>query len=149
MCFETWFILKISISVFYKHLTEKMRYVYIYIFHMIYHIECIGVSQFMEVRNHCVCVSNVRSEVICQYINFALYVLQLVVDLTQSVHQPKPVWIANVKIHAFTHSVEWMQYAELTLTIVLAAIVQTVTVETLLYCVTDLNAPVMMSVHTT
>jgi hypothetical protein len=84
----------------------------------------------------------------CQYINFAICVLQLVVDLTRSVHQLKPVWIANVKIHALTHSVEWMQYAELTLTIVLAAIVQTVTVETLLYSVVDLNALVMMSVHT-
>jgi hypothetical protein len=42
-----------------------------------------------------------------------------------------------------------MQYAELTQTIVLAAIVQTITVETLLHSVADLNALEMMNVHTT
>lgn len=77
------------------------------------------------------------------------HVFQLVVDLTQSVHQLKPVWIASVKIRALTHNVEWMQYAELTQTIVLAAIVQTITVETLLHSVADLNALEMMNVHTT
>lgn len=76
------------------------------------------------------------------------FVLQLDVDLIQSAHQLKPVWIASVKIHALTHNVEWMQYVELTVTIVLAAIVQTIIVEILLYSAADLNVPVMMNVHT-